>query len=338
MLGQTLCNTPRVSSLAIEVVGLTKSFGGDTSALSGVEFSVPAGTVCGLLGPNGAGKTTTINILSTLIRPTSGAARVNGYDVVAESAKVRRSIATSGQFTAVDQLLTGRENLVLFGRLRGLRRREAKARAEELLEQFDMVEAADRRLSTYSGGMMRRIDLATGRMDLELRECVPNGLFADEQLGRVYLPSCGWLDVYEMATGTELARVDLRRGFDPPFPLGPHFHRVTADVERGKAFVTYLETGRLYRVDGATGTLEAEAILGRGLRDVTWDARNGVVWIGNYVTGELLAVDPESLAVRGRVQVGRRIRSIEPSLDAKRIYVTSAVGGIAVNVATLLKR
>ncbi|MCB9416983.1 MAG: ATP-binding cassette domain-containing protein [Mycolicibacterium sp.] len=174
MLGQTLCNTPRVSSLAIEVVGLTKSFGGDTSALSGVEFSVPAGTVCGLLGPNGAGKTTTINILSTLIRPTSGTARVNGYDVVAESAKVRRSIATSGQFTAVDQLLTGRENLVLFGRLRGLRRREAKARAEELLEQFDMVEAADRRLSTYSGGMMRRIDLATALV------VAPKILFLDE--------------------------------------------------------------------------------------------------------------------------------------------------------------
>ncbi|MFN7956557.1 MAG: hypothetical protein U0610_32925 [bacterium] len=189
-----------------------------------------------------------------------------------------------------------------------------------------------------TNGQFRRIDLASGRADLELRECLPNGLFVDERLGRVYLPSCGWLDVYDAVSGQTLARVDLRRGFDPPFPLGPHFHRITADTERGKAYVTYLETGRIYRVDGATGSLEAEALLGRGLRDVTWDARNGVVWIGNYVTGDLLAVDPDSLAVRGRVQVGRRIRSIEPSLDGKRVYVTSAVGGIAVDVGTVLER
>ena len=153
-----------VSPLAIEVVGLTKKFGQCTPALVGVDFSVPAGTVCGLLGHNSAGKTTTINILSTLIRPCSGHATVAGYDVVRQSAQVRASIGMAGQSTALDPLLTGRENLVLFGRLRGLRRQQAKSRADELIEQFDLVAAADRRVSTYSGGMWRRVHLASALM------------------------------------------------------------------------------------------------------------------------------------------------------------------------------
>ncbi|ETB40817.1 IclR family transcriptional regulator [Mycobacterium avium subsp. hominissuis 10-5606] len=165
---------PIVSSLAIEVVGLTKTFGQNASALNGVSFSVPAGTVCGLLGHNGAGKTTTINILSTLIRPSSGSALVGGYDVVRQAAQVRAAIGMAGQFTGMDPMLTGRENLVLFGRLRGLHRRQAKARADELLDQFDLVAAADRRVSTYSGGMQRRVDLASALVVL------PKVLFLDE--------------------------------------------------------------------------------------------------------------------------------------------------------------
>ncbi|GAB4667214.1 ATP-binding cassette domain-containing protein [Mycobacterium avium] len=163
-----------MSAPAIEVEGLTKKFGGSTFALAGVDFSVPAGTVCGLLGHNGAGKTTTINILSTLIRPTSGRASVAGYDVVRQPAEVRASIGMAGQFTGMDPMLTGRENLVLFGRLRGLNRRRAKARADELLEQFNLVDAADRRLSTYSGGMYRRVDLASALV------VPPKVLFLDE--------------------------------------------------------------------------------------------------------------------------------------------------------------
>lgn len=163
-----------MSAPAIEVEGLTKKFGGSTLALAGVDFSVPAGTVCGLLGHNGAGKTTTINILSTLIRPTSGRASVAGHDVVRQPAEVRASIGMAGQFTGMDPMLTGRENLVLFGRLRGLNRRRAKARAGELLEQFNLVDAADRRLSTYSGGMYRRVDLASALV------VPPKVLFLDE--------------------------------------------------------------------------------------------------------------------------------------------------------------
>lgn len=163
-----------MSALAIEVNGLTKTFGRDAPALDGVSFSVPAGTVCGLLGHNGAGKTTTINILSTLMRPTSGSATVAGYDITKEPAGVRSSIAVTGQFVALDPFLTGRENLVLFGRLRGLRRREALARASELIEWFDLVAAADRRISTYSGGMARRVDFAAALM------VAPKVLFLDE--------------------------------------------------------------------------------------------------------------------------------------------------------------
>jgi ABC-2 type transport system ATP-binding protein len=139
-----------------------------------VSFSVPTGTVCGVLGHNGAGKTTTINILSTLIRPSSGGALVNGYDIMRQSAQVRSSIGMAGQFAAMDPMLTGRENLVLYGRLRGLRRRQAIARADELIEQFDLVDAADRRVSTYSGGMWRRVDLASALTVL------PRVLFLDE--------------------------------------------------------------------------------------------------------------------------------------------------------------
>jgi ABC-2 type transport system ATP-binding protein len=163
-----------VSPLAIEVVGLTKIFGGTTPALRDVSFSVPAGTVCGLLGPNGAGKTTTINILSTLIRPDSGRALVAGYDIIRQPAQVRASIGMAGQFTALDLMLTGRENLVLFGRLRGLRRRQAKARADELIEQFDVAAAADRQVITYSGGMWRRFDVASALV------VPPKVLFLDE--------------------------------------------------------------------------------------------------------------------------------------------------------------
>lgn len=163
-----------MSALAIEVEGLTKTFGRNTPALCGVDFSVAAGTVCGVLGHNGAGKTTTINILSTLIRPDAGHATVNSYDIVRQSAQVRASIGMAGQFSAMDPLLNGRENLVLFGRLRGLSRRQAKLRADELIEQFDLADAADRRAATYSGGMRRRVDLAIALV------VVPKVLFLDE--------------------------------------------------------------------------------------------------------------------------------------------------------------
>ncbi|WP_330252234.1 ATP-binding cassette domain-containing protein [Nocardia sp. NBC_00565] len=146
---------------AIIVESVEKSFGA-VKALRGITFSAQAGSVLGVLGPNGAGKTTTVSILSTLTRPDAGHASVAGYDVVRDAAQVRSSIMLTGQYAALDEMLTGRENLVLFGRLMGLRRRAAGERAEELLEQFALTEAADRRVGQYSGGMRRRIDIACG--------------------------------------------------------------------------------------------------------------------------------------------------------------------------------
>ena len=142
---------------AIEIAGLTKSYG-DTAVLKGVDLTVPAGTIQALLGSNGAGKTTAVRILSTLLRADGGTATVNGHDVATSPADVRRSISLTGQFAAVDEVLTGRENLVLVAQLR--RVGDAGAVAGALLERFGLVEAADRRAATYSGGMRRRLDIA----------------------------------------------------------------------------------------------------------------------------------------------------------------------------------
>ncbi|MEV8043258.1 ATP-binding cassette domain-containing protein [Streptomyces griseoluteus] len=144
---------------AIHAEGLVKTFG-DVRALDGVDLDVPEGTVLGLLGPNGAGKTTTVRCLTTLLRPDSGRAVVAGVDVLRHPDTVRRSIGLSGQFAAVDEYLTGRENLQMVGRLYQMRGKAAKERAAELLEQFHLTDAADRPAKTYSGGMRRRLDLA----------------------------------------------------------------------------------------------------------------------------------------------------------------------------------
>ncbi|MFF3907713.1 ATP-binding cassette domain-containing protein [Streptomyces sp. NPDC001848] len=144
---------------AIHAEGLVKTFG-DVRALDGVDLDVPQGTVLGLLGPNGAGKTTTVRCLTTLLRPDSGRALVAGIDVLKDPDAVRRSVGLSGQFAAVDEYLTGRENLQMVGRLYQMRGKAAKERAAELLEQFHLTDAADRPTKTYSGGMRRRLDLA----------------------------------------------------------------------------------------------------------------------------------------------------------------------------------
>jgi ABC-2 type transport system ATP-binding protein len=161
------------SDKAVVVAGIKKSFG-SVEALRDVSFEVERGEVLGLLGPNGAGKTTTVNILSTLVKPDSGRALIAGHDVVSDPAGVRRALMLTGQHAALDDLLTGRENLLMFGRLQGLTKKVAKQRAQELLEQFDLVQAGDRAVGNYSGGMKRRIDIACG---LVVR---PEVVFLDE--------------------------------------------------------------------------------------------------------------------------------------------------------------
>jgi ABC-2 type transport system ATP-binding protein len=158
---------------AIEVRDLRKSYG-DVQALRGIDLDVPAGTVLGILGPNGAGKTTAVRILTTLLPPDGGTARVAGFDVVRDAAALRAQIGLAGQYAAVDENLTGRENLVMVGRLYHLGRKQSHERADELLETFDLTDAAHRPVRTYSGGMRRRLDLAAALV------ARPTVIFLDE--------------------------------------------------------------------------------------------------------------------------------------------------------------
>jgi ABC-2 type transport system ATP-binding protein len=161
------------SPLAIEATGLVKRFG-EISAVDGVDLAVRTGSVYGVLGPNGAGKTTTIRMLATLLRPDGGSARVLGHDIVKEADAVRSSVSLTGQLASVDEDLTGRENLILIGRLLGLKRAAAKARAAELLDAFGLSEAATRLVKNYSGGMRRRLDIAASIV------VTPQLMFLDE--------------------------------------------------------------------------------------------------------------------------------------------------------------
>ena len=161
------------SPLALEASGLVKSFG-EVRAVDGVDLAVRSGSVYGVLGPNGAGKTTTIRMLATLLRPDAGTAQVLGHDIVREADTVRSLVSLTGQMASVDEDLTGRENLILLGRLLGLRRAGAKTRASELLEAFDLDEAATRLVKNYSGGMRRRLDIAASLV------VTPEVMFLDE--------------------------------------------------------------------------------------------------------------------------------------------------------------
>ena len=165
--------TVQPADLAIEVSALHKSFG-KVHALRGIDFTVPRGTVLGMLGPNGAGKTTAVRVLTTLLHPDSGRVVIEGHDVVHEAAAVRRRIGLAGQATAIQPELTGRENLQIMGRLNHMDRASVRTRSADLLERFEIAEAADRPAKTYSGGMQRRLDLAASLI------AEPSVLFLDE--------------------------------------------------------------------------------------------------------------------------------------------------------------
>ncbi|MDX6213614.1 MAG: type transport system ATP-binding protein [Frankiales bacterium] len=165
---------PSSVEAAVIADSLVKTFKGKVKALDGVSFEIPTGTVLGLLGPNGAGKTTAVRVLTTLLKPDSGSARVAGVDVLAQPGRARTVMGLAGQYAAVDEALTGMENLMLVGRLNHLPRAERRARATELLAQFDLTDAGGRTLKTYSGGMRRRLDLAAALV------ARPPVLFLDE--------------------------------------------------------------------------------------------------------------------------------------------------------------
>lgn len=179
------------SDYVIEAIGLEKSYGSN-HVLQGVDVKVRRGSMLALLGPNGAGKTTTVRILSTLLKADAGSVHIEGFDVVADADDVRKVIGLTGQSAAVDEMLTGRENLVMMGRLYHLTQASAKQRAEELLEEFDLVDAAGRSVKTYSGGMRRRLDLA-----VSLIATPPVIFWTSQRLGltRVHVLLCGILSI-----------------------------------------------------------------------------------------------------------------------------------------------
>jgi ABC-2 type transport system ATP-binding protein len=198
LLSDDMATTPQSTSrLAVETCELTKVFG-RTRALDAVALAIPAGSVYGVLGPNGAGKTTLLRILATLLRPDAGWARVLGHDVVRAGAEVRRRVSLTAQFASVDEDLTALENLVLIARLLGHSRRDAKARAHELLTAFDLVDAADRQAAKLSGGMRRRLDVAASII------VTPELLFLDE-------PTTG-LDPRSRNHVWEIVRTIVERG------------------------------------------------------------------------------------------------------------------------------
>jgi ABC-2 type transport system ATP-binding protein len=186
--------------LAVEATGLEKSYG-TVRALGGVDLQVRRGSVFALLGPNGAGKTTIVRILATLVRADAGHARVAGFDVVRDRVRVRRSISLTGQYVAIDSLQTGEENLRMMARLSGLRGAAVRNRTRELLGQFDLVKAGDRRVRTYSAGMRRRLDLAAGLVGY------PSVIFLDEPTTGLDLRSR--MTLWEVVTGLSRSGVTV---------------------------------------------------------------------------------------------------------------------------------
>jgi ABC-2 type transport system ATP-binding protein len=186
--------------LAVEATGLEKSYG-TVRALGGVDLQVRRGSVFALLGPNGAGKTTIVRILATLVRADAGHARVAGFDVVRDRVRVRRSISLTGQYVAIDSLQTGEENLRMMARLSGLRGAAVRNRTRELLDQFDLVKAGDRRVRTYSAGMRRRLDLAAGLVGY------PSVIFLDEPTTGLDLRSR--MTLWEVVTGLSRSGVTV---------------------------------------------------------------------------------------------------------------------------------
>ncbi len=225
-----------MNAAAVVAEDLVKSFGGDVRALDGVSLEVQPGTVLGLLGPNGAGKTTMVNILTTLLRPDSGRAEVAGFDVVRHPEAVRRRIGLAGQYAAVDENLTGTENLTLVGRLNHMRTGEAKTRAAELLDQFGLSDAGGRTVKTYSGGMRRRLDLAAALV------ARPPVLFLDE-------PTTG-LD--------PRSRIDLWKVIDDLVREGTTVLLTTQYLEEADQLadqIAVLDNGRIV-ADGTPGELK----------------------------------------------------------------------------------
>ncbi|TXS06439.1 ATP-binding cassette domain-containing protein [Streptomyces sp. col6] len=293
---------------AISAEGLRKRYG-DHQALSGIDLEVPAGTILGVLGPNGAGKTTTVRILATLLEPDEGRATVAGYDLATQAREVRGHIGLAGQYAAVDERLTGRENLQLIGVLLHLGRRGAKARAHELLDRFGLLDAADRPAKTYSGGMRRRLDLAASLVGR------PPVLFLDE-------PTTG-LDLTSRMTLWQMIRDQVAEGVTVLLTTqyleeADQLADRIAVIDRGTVIAEGTPDQLKRKVGGerlevsvaSVADLEAvartlaeispgEPVTDRGARTVSVPLTGGVATIAGAASGlQRLGIEPEDFAVR----------------------------------------
>ncbi len=289
---------------AIETRELEKSYPPDVKALDGVSFTVPEGTVFGLLGPNGAGKSTTVKILTTLSAANSGAAAVAGYDVVANQAEVRRAIGVVAQSSGVDGDLTGRENLILQGRIHDLSRGELTARSDQLLNQFGLADAADRAASGYSGGMQRRLDIAVALIHR------PKVLFLDE-------PTTGLDPEVRAQMWTEISRLSRDEGLT--ILLTTHY---LEEADQLASQLAIIDRGRVVAEgtpEGLKGELEGDAIhveLREGVNGHAPAALDGVAGVREVkVDGQVL---------RARVADGATaVPVVLAALDAGDVPVAS---------------
>jgi ABC-2 type transport system ATP-binding protein len=306
------------TALAIEASGLRKAFGG-TRAVDGVDLAVPAGSIYGVLGPNGAGKTTTIRMLATLIPPDAGNARVLGHDIVTEGDTVRGLVSLTGQLASVDEELTGRENLVLLGRLLGYSRAAARGRADELLEAFDIADAADKLVKHFSGGMRRRLDIAASIV------VTPRLMFLDE-------PTTG-LDPRSRNQVWEIARALVAEGTTillctQYLEEADQLADGIAVIDRGKVIAegtpghlkASVGTGALHvRLLDAARRAEAAELLERAVGPVMLDAEPAAL-SATGADAERAAIGVAELA-RAGIPLGH-FRLEQPSLDEVFLALT----------------
>ena len=287
----------------IEAKDLRKQYG-DTRALDGLSFDVPRGTIFGLLGPNGAGKSTTVKVLTTLARADGGEARVAGHDVMREPAKVRRAIGVVGQSSGVDAQLTGRENVMLHGRLHGLRGRELGRRADALLEQFGLGDVARKVARTYSGGMQRRLDIAMGLVHR------PAVLFLDE-------PTTGLDPEVRAEMWTEIRRLNEEEGLT--ILLTTHY---LEEADRLASQLAIVDRGRVVASgspDELKRTLEGDAI-----QVELEEPNNGAVTEALRGVTALSEVTVEDRVLHGRSPDGARaVPAVLGALEAAGIAVAS---------------
>ncbi|HEX6520014.1 MAG TPA: ATP-binding cassette domain-containing protein [Streptosporangiaceae bacterium] len=298
------------STLAVEADGLGKSYG-QVRVLSGLDLRVAQGSVFALLGRNGAGKTTTIRILSTLSSPDSGAARVAGFDVVRDRHAVRRAISLTGQYAALDEVLTGEENLRMMGRLSGLSRSGARGRAAELLERFALTDDGRRQVATYSGGMRRRLDLAASLVGQ------PSVIFLDEPTTGLDLP--GRQAMWEVVTGLASSGVTI-------FLTTQYLEEADQLADR----IAVLDHGRL-AAEGTAAELK-QRVAGQRL-DLRLADAAAFTDLSRRLNGILLHADPAALTVSvGCDGSAACVRALLDSLDPdRRLVRTFAVRGASLD-------